>query len=164
MIITSSGIKDGWIDDKYGKYSKHIRHGVPTFSLPLEIHGAPSGTVTFALVLEDKDAIPVCGFSWIHWVVANLTRTSLAENESATATDFVQGTTSFHGKLGNLDRLSASCYGGMGPPDAPHMYELHVFALDCRLDLKKGFYMNELYKAMNGHILAQATLPGYYRN
>lgn len=164
MQVTSHGIQNGVIEDQYGKRGHHFRHGMPTYSLPLEIHDTPAGTVSYAIVIEDKDAIPVCGFSWIHWVVANLTRTSLAENDSATATDYVQGTTSFSGKLGGMDRLAASCYGGMGPPNAPHVYEIHVFALDRLLNLKRGFYLNELYRAMEGHILAQTTLKGLYNN
>ena len=50
----------------------------------------------------------------------------------------------------------------MTPPDQPHTYELHVFALDCLLDLKTGFYLNELYRKMEEHILAQDTLKGLY--
>lgn len=43
------------------------------------------------MVLEDKDAITASGFVWIHWLIANLERTSVQENESLTATDYVQG-------------------------------------------------------------------------
>ena len=165
MNLSSSGIHNGIIDDMYGRRGKLDRsRGTVTYSLPLKITDAPEGTVTYAIVLEDKDAVPVCGFSWIHWLVANLTRTELLANESLTATDYVQGTTSLSGKLGNLDRLAASVYCGMSPPDAPHVYEIHVFALDSRLDLHRGFYMNELYKAMDGHILDHATLKGTYSN
>lgn len=164
MQIKSSGIKDGIIEDKYGKRGEQNGYGIPTYSLPLTIEDAPQGTVSFALVLEDKDAVPVCGFSWIHWLAANIERTTLPENDSLHAADYIQGTNSWSGKLGGVDRAAASFYGGMAPPDAPHIYELHVFALDTRLDLAKGFYMNELYKAMEGHILAQATLKGSYAN
>lgn len=50
----------------------------------------------------------------------------------------------------------------MTPPDQAHTYELHVFALDCLLDLEMGFYLNELYHKMEQHILAQCTLKGIY--
>ena len=33
-----------------------------------------------------------------------------------------------------------------------HTYELHVCALDGLLDLQTGFYLNELYHKMEGHI------------
>lgn len=52
----------------------------------------------------------------------------------------------------------------MAPPDAPHVYEIHVYALDTMLDLKQGFNYNELYHQMDGHILDQATLKGIYKN
>ncbi|MEA4890639.1 MAG: YbhB/YbcL family Raf kinase inhibitor-like protein [Clostridiaceae bacterium] len=165
MKVTSTGIVHGVIADIYGKRGRQFdRQGMPTCSLPLRIEDAPAGTVSFALFLEDKDAVPVCGFSWIHWIAADITRTELLANESQTATDFVQGTNSNSGKLGRQDRLAVSCYGGMSPPDAPHIYELHVYALDTLLHLKKGFYMNELFRAMQGHILAQADIQGSYGN
>lgn len=164
MYITSSGIVNGKIEDKYGKRGEVNGYGMPTYSLPFKVEEAPENTVCFALVLEDKDAVPVCGFSWIHWLAANIKRRELEENDSIHAKDYVQGTNSWSGKLGNGDLLAASFYGGMAPPDAPHLYELHVYALDAQLDLASGFYMNELYKAMDGHILAQATIKGEYAN
>jgi phosphatidylethanolamine-binding protein (PEBP) family uncharacterized protein len=50
------------------------------------------------------------------------------------------------------------------PPDKPHTYEIHIFALDRSLDLQEGFYVNELYKVMEGHVLAHYTLKGIYYN
>ena len=50
------------------------------------------------------------------------------------------------------------------PPDATHLYELHVFALDTKLQLDNGFYLNELYRQMDGHILEQCTIKGTYDN
>lgn len=115
--------------------------------------------MSYALVLEDKDAFPVSGFSWIHWTAANITRTVIKENESQTATDFVQGVNSWiSDQGGNTPEQACSYYGGMAPPNAPHLYELHVYALDTLLDLKPGFYYNELYRQMEGHILDQVTI------
>lgn len=166
MTVTSSGIKGGVIELKYGKHGAHFLKGMPDYSLPLEIHNAPEGTRSFAIFLEDKDAIPVSRFSWIHWVVANLTVPSLEENASASPRGrFVQGVNSWASRLLGDSRLTdaeAARYGGMAPPDATHVYEIHVYALDTVLDLKDGFYANALFKAMKGHILAQYTLEGSY--
>jgi len=41
---------------------------MPTYSIPFEISGAPEGTQSFAVVLEDKDAVTASGFVWIHWL------------------------------------------------------------------------------------------------
>ena len=165
MIVTSTGIIDGVIQDQYGgRGTQFNENGVPTFSLPLKIEEAPERTVSFAVVLEDKDAYPVTGgFAWIHWLAANITRQELKENESQTAHDFIQGCNSWTSIQGNNQSKELSCfYGGMNPPNPAHTYELHVFALDCLLDLETGFYLNELYHKMERHILAQHTLKGIY--
>ena len=167
MNVTSSGIADGVIDAKYGKYGTQFNeNGMPTFSLPFKIENAPENTMSYAVVLEDKDAYPVSGgFAWIHWTAANITRTEIMENESRSAVDFVQGVNSWTSvQGGQQSRELSSYYGGMMPPDAPHVYELHVYALDSVMDLENGFYMNDLYKKMDGHILAQYTLKGIYNN
>lgn len=167
MKVTSTGIVDGVIEARYGgRGTQFNENGVATYSLPFKVEEYPPETVTFALVLEDKDAYPVTGgFVWIHWLAANLTRSELGENESQTATDFVQGVNSWTSIQGNRQSKElSSFYGGMNPPDCPHLYELHVYALDTRLELSNGFYLNELYHRMEGHILAQATLKGRYSN
>ena len=167
MLVTSTGIQNGVIDPKYGKYGQQFNeNGVPTCSLPFAITDAPHGTVSYAIVLEDKDAYPVSGgFAWIHWTAANITRTALLENESQTAADFVQGVNSWTSPQGGQQsKALSSVYGGMAPPDSPHLYELHVYALDTLLPLENGFYMNTLYHQMDGHILDQYTLKGLYHN
>lgn len=165
MKVTSSGITNGVIEDKYGKRGTQFNEAnMPTYSLPIKIQNSPKGTVSYALILEDKDAVPVCGFSWIHWIAANITKTEIEENESILKTNFVQGVNSWCGAITKVDKKLAIGYGGMTPPDKPHIYELHVFALKDKLDLQEGFYMNELYKAMDGYILDQTTLKGCYIN
>lgn len=165
MKVISDGIQEGKILDRFGKRGTQINAaGIVTYSLPFTILDAPQGTVSFAIVLEDKDAIPVTGgFSWIHWTACNITRTEIKENESQTSRDFVQGLNSWTSiQGGNLPKEACCCYGGMGAPDRPHIYELHVFALDRMLDLKEGYWANALYHEMEGHILDQFTLKGQY--
>ncbi|OOF89710.1 phosphatidylethanolamine-binding protein [Rodentibacter ratti] len=163
MIVTSSAIKNGVFEDKYGKRGTEFSpNGMPTYSIPFEIKDAPEGTKSFAVVLEDKDAITASGFVWIHWLIANLERTSVAENESQSATDYVQGANSWASVLGKFELDEASAYGGMAPPNCLHRYELIVYALDSKLDLKPGFRFNDLHFAMQGHILAQAVVMGTY--
>ena len=163
MIVTSSAIKNGTFEDKYGKRGTQFSpNGMPTYSIPFEIQDAPAGTQSFAVVLEDKDAITASGFVWIHWLIANLERTSVKENESQNATDYVQGANSWASTLGKFELDEASAYGGMAPPNCLHRYELIVYALDTKLDLKQGFRFNDLHFAMQGHILDQAVVMGTY--
>lgn len=164
MVITSTGIMSGFIQKQYGGHGTQFNaNNVPSYSLPFKIEKAPENTSSFAFILEDKDAYPVVGFTWIHWLGANLQREEVKENESQTATDFIQGANSWISIQGNQqNREQASYYGGMTPPDKAHTYELHIFALDKTLDLEKGFYLNELYQKMEGHILEEAVLKGIY--
>ncbi len=157
----------GVIQPQYGGHGTQFNeNGIPTYSLPFKVEDAPQGTVSIAIVLEGKDAYPVTGgFAWIHWLAANITRFEIKENESQTAEDFVQGRNSWTSIQGGEQSAELSCYyGGMTPSDKPHIYELHVYALDKMLDLERGFLLNELYCKMDGHILDQFTLKGIYEN
>lgn len=164
--VTSKGVVDGIIEDKYGKRGELNSHGMPIYSLPLEFNNAPEGVVSYAVVLEDKDAFPVSGgFSWIHWTAANITKTEIVENESQTTKDFVQGRNSWTSMQGGEQSVEmSSFYGGMAPPDKPHLYEIHVYALDSMMKLESGFLMNDLYRQMDEHVLAQYTLKATYNN
>lgn len=145
MAVKSSGIVDGVIDPKYG----HSQ-----LSLPLEITGAPEGTVCFALYMDDPDAVPVVGYRFVHWMAANITESSIPEDFSRQAGESaVQGKSDF-GDIG---------YGGPAPPDKDHTYVITVYALDAQLPLSKGFSKDEFTAAVKGHALATATLEGLYK-
>lgn len=159
MQLHSQGIQSGIIDDRFGKRGRFFVHDMPACSLPLLISEAPAHTRCFALVCEDKDAIPVCGHSWIHWLVANLTQTFLPEDAARSGT-LVQGQNSWAKSLG-VEK--SSTYGGMAPPDKDHRYTFTVYALDCMLPLSSGFTKEALLNAMQGHVLEEATLIGIYK-
>lgn len=154
MRVCSTGIHNGIIDDKFGKRGNNFIKKMPSFSLPFTIEEEPEGTVSYAIVLEDEDAIRVVGYSWIHWMAANITQKDIPENFSQTGKGIIQGENSW----------GVNAYGGMTPPDAPHRYDLHVYALDCKLELEGGFGIADLYRAMGEHILDSFTLSGSYSN
>ncbi|MDY3938677.1 MAG: YbhB/YbcL family Raf kinase inhibitor-like protein [Spirochaetia bacterium] len=169
MTVVSSAVgEDGFIADMYG-YNDTERldeAGMPVYSIPFEIKNAPEGTVSFALMMEDKDAFPVSqGFSWIHWTAANIKDTVIPAGAGSQDADFVQGVNSWWSSLGgSRPAEEVSCYGGPAPYDGKvHTYELHVYALDCDLPLENGFLMNELFHSMEGHILASYTLKAKYQ-
>lgn len=155
----------GYLPDSYGKFALEADHYLdhPIRSFPFEIIDAPEDTVSFALTFVDYDAIPVAGFAWIHWTACNIpaTYTKIPDNFSQDADETViQGTNSCSSRFLNIDFDPKLYYRYIGPqpPDQTHDYTLTVYALDCHLDLSEGFYMNELRKAMKGHILDQAVL------
>ncbi len=148
MTIKSKGIVNGTIDDKYGK------RGNIDLSIPLEFSEYPSNTKSFAVIVEDFDAMPVCGHDFIHWLVANLAKPYLEENASLNEHNFIEGKNDFN----------RNNYGGMAPPDRPHYYDITVYALDCFLEIKNGFSYQELKDKMASHVLDSANIKGLYRN
>jgi Raf kinase inhibitor-like YbhB/YbcL family protein len=113
---------------------------------------APTDAKSFALIVDDPDAPHG---TWVHWVVFNIPAgvTKLPEG----TTDFpklgTQGSTSFNGK---------NAYGGPCPPTGTHRYFFKLYALDTVLNLSTGASKSDLEAAMNGHVLAEATLMGRY--
>lgn len=166
MKVTSSAIENGFFPEIYGGNGTVLNeNGVPTYSIPFKIEGAPENTKSYAVVLYDIGAFETTkGFPWIHWVIANLTKEEVMENESQTAKDFVQGVNSWHSIFtGNQSKELSAYYGGMTPPDKVHNYTLKVLALDTTLDLENGFYLNELTAQLKDHVLDTAIIEGRYQ-
>lgn len=124
-------------------------------SPPLEWSDPPANTRSFALIMDDPDA-PVG--VWDHWVLFNIrseTR-SLPEGIPPDA-DLIQG--GRHGR-NSWKRLG---YGGPCPPGGTHRYFFRLYALDTVLELPPGASKENVLKAIEGHILAQAELMGMYQ-
>lgn len=154
MKFESEGIVNGVIADKYGKRGKEKRFGMPILSFPFEIKDAPKGTKSYALVFEDEDSKEVSGIVWIHWLIANLHKTRVEENESEESYDFIQGQNSWH----------ENCYGGPCPPDKPHTYRIAVYALSDNLNLRGNFSKQALEREMSSKILDSIVLKAKYSN
>lgn len=154
MKFISDAIKNGVIADKYGKRGKEIRFGMPTLSIPFEIKDAPVGTKSFAIVFEDPDSEPKYGMIWVHWLIANLHKTKVEENESKTSSEFIQG----------MNTWNENCYGGPSPADNPHKYKISVYALSEDLPLHGNFSKAKLENEMKGKIIDTAVSYGVYSN
>jgi Raf kinase inhibitor-like YbhB/YbcL family protein len=123
-------------------------------SPPLEWSGPPSGTESFALIVDDPDAP---SGTWVHWVIYDLPAETRQLPEDVPAEDRlanggVQGTNSWP-KTG---------YGGPCPPGGTHHYFFKLYALDIMLGAEPGLGKVELLAAMEGHVLTQTQLVGTY--
>lgn len=118
----------------------------------------PAGTQSFALVMDDPDAVKVAGHIWDHWLLFNLPASARALAEGVPAQDELpDGGRHGQNSFGKLN------YGGPCPPSGPaHTYRFVLYAVDRALDLKPGVVKSDLLKALEGHILAQAELDGRY--
>jgi Raf kinase inhibitor-like YbhB/YbcL family protein len=131
-------------------------HG-PNASPALQWTGAPAGTKSFALILDDYEARYDDGF--IHWVAYNIpaTATSLPENAGAGEPDIAGG-----GRNAYNDFLRRR-YDGPCPPEGPaHKYRFTVYALDLPSidDAGTPLTWRKLRAIMKGHVLGQASLTG----
>ncbi|MCI8646624.1 MAG: YbhB/YbcL family Raf kinase inhibitor-like protein [Firmicutes bacterium] len=163
--LTSQGIQNHRIAPKYGCHGDCME-GVPQLSIPLAWSGFPENTVSFALVFQDYDNIPEEGFSWIHWLAADIpcTQTRLPEDASRRNHSLIQGRNSWMAPFPPYKKeKSITDYYGGPAPEQPHNYEFRLFALDRYLHLKPGFYYNQLLSEMKGHILDEAVLSAIYK-
>ena len=155
MVLSSDGIIDGVIADKYGMRGDQKEGQTPTLSIPLSIENAPTGTVCYAVSMMDPDSKPLCGYEWTHWLAVNIVTTDLPEDASICMKAEMTQCMNDFGSIG---------YGGPTPPDKPHTYVITVFALDCMIDLADGFSKDEFGAALSGHVLAEAQIKGSYAN
>jgi Raf kinase inhibitor-like YbhB/YbcL family protein len=122
----------------------------PDVSPPLAITGAPEGTKSLALLVDDPDA--VVG-TWVHWLVWNIDPSVALTDEGAVPRGGIEGVTS-SGRPG---------WHGPCPPSGTHRYFFKIFALDVTLDLPASAGASEFERAINGHVLDKAGLLGNYR-
>mgnify|MGYP002479202699 CR=1 FL=1 len=143
--------------------------GVPVVSFPFYVDDMRPDVHWLHWQLVDPDAIPVCGFEWIHWAVANVPVDALMYdfNDShalAIPADFsrtlpsmipeaLQGRTSHAGALvGDVNPAVIMRYNGPTPPDRDHEYLLDVWGTaDPLPGLGQGFWLNALYHAIRDY-------------
>ncbi|WP_026883447.1 YbhB/YbcL family Raf kinase inhibitor-like protein [Clostridium akagii] len=156
--------ENGYLPNKYSKFAgeNYEYKGNPCVSFPIEFTDVSDKVKSIALTFLDHDAIPVCGFTWIHWLACNIPPTirTLPKNISVDNTlNVLQGQNSFASPfIGETDHIITNRYIGPTPPDKDHEYTLKVYGLDKKLDLNEGYFMNDFYKLINGHIVESAEL------
>ncbi len=118
--------------------------------------GAPESTQSFALIVDDPDAPDPLNpkMTYVHWVLFNIPPnvTNLPEGVSVLPNGTREG----------LNDQKKTGYTGPCPPIGTHRYYHKLYALGTMLDIPGTPTKDDLLKAMEGHILGQATLMGTY--
>ncbi|MEZ4336559.1 MAG: YbhB/YbcL family Raf kinase inhibitor-like protein [Sandaracinaceae bacterium] len=120
----------------------------PGVSVPLAWTGAPAGTMSFALLMDDPDA-----FGFDHWVLFDVPASTAALAMGEVPSGALEGVNGF-GRSG---------YAGPCPPSGTgtHHYRFRLFALEvASLGLAAGASLASVEAATDGHVLAEATLTG----
>lgn len=120
--------------------------------------GAPPGTKSFVLIVDDPDAPDPKApkIVWVHWVVYNLPAdtTGLAEGAGAKPPPA--------GAENAWNDFKRTTYGGPCPPIGRHRYFFRLYALDTLLGALTKPAKPSVEAAMKGHVLAEAVLMGTY--
>jgi Raf kinase inhibitor-like YbhB/YbcL family protein len=112
----------------------------------LILENIPGDTKSLALIMDDTDSP---NGEFVHWVMWNMSvTTKIIENKAV-------------GTVGKNSHGENKYYGPC-PPNGMHTYHFKVYALNSVLELSENAGKAELLKAMEGHILEQATLKGRY--
>jgi hypothetical protein len=129
-----------------------------SISPPLSWSGAPSGTKSYALIIDDPDAPDPAKpeHTFVHWVIYDIPATvnSLAENATE---ELPSGA-----RQGSNDRGDPS-YTGPCPPIGRHRYFHKLYALDVVLPDLHNPNKAQLEAAMKGHVLGETQLIGTYQ-
>ena len=149
FILSSDAFKNGtYIPKKYTCDGENI-------SPPLKWRNAPSGVISYVLIMYDPDA-PRGTF--YHWLLYNIPANvnELPENIEK------RGNTPYG--LQGLNDFKQIGYGGpCSPPGETHRYIFLLLALDTKLNLEPGVTIGELLKHVRGHVIAYAKLVGLYK-
>lgn len=127
-------------------------------SPPLAWSGAPPGTKSFALIVDDPDAPDPAApkTTWVHWLLYNIPASASGLPANASAGKLPPGARE------GVNDWNRTGYGGPSPPIGRHRYFHKLYALDEVLPALERADKAALEKAMNTHIIAQATLVGTY--
>jgi Raf kinase inhibitor-like YbhB/YbcL family protein len=117
-------------------------------SPPLAWTAPPDGTVALALCVADPDAGRYPLTHWLAWGLA-VGAGRLGEGEAAP-------------REGRNDFGAPGYRGPCPPPGAEHRYVFALHALDAEPVLGPGDRRLGFDRAIDGHVLASATLTGLY--
>jgi Raf kinase inhibitor-like YbhB/YbcL family protein len=128
-------------------------------SVPLAWSDVPAGTRSLALIVDDPDAPDPAApkMTWVHWVLYNLPASTSHLDQGIAPSQLPAGT------LQGKNDWKRTGYGGPCPPIGRHRYFHKLYALDALLPDLKQPTKDQLLKAMQGHVLAQAELMGTYQ-
>jgi len=121
----------------------------PNINPPLIFSELPDGVKSFVFILEDVDAKPT---PWTHWMLFNIPDHVLEIQENSIPKNSIEGLANNHS------------FGYEGPCpkyfSGTHHYWFRLYALNKKLDLPAASERSEVWQAMQGYIIGEASLLG----
>ncbi len=157
-LLSDSVENDATLDSKYAYNSNSSASARLNISPHLRWGVVPSGTVSYAIIMDDISAGQ--GNGWIHWNVFNIPKN---------VTSFEEGWSSTHGNA-NSDGIQQNTAQGNGvpvnqyvgpwPPSDTHTYQIKIYALNIGiLENNIGTQNTVSFESTHGtNILGSTTL------
>ena len=117
--------------------------------------GAPEGTKSFVLIVDDPDAPDPKApkMTYVHWVLYDI---------PASVSGIPRGGKTPSGARDGKNDWKKTGYGGPCPPIGRHRYFFKLYALDAMLGDLNAPTKADVLKKIEGHVLEQAELIGTY--
>jgi Raf kinase inhibitor-like YbhB/YbcL family protein len=128
LFVTSEAFSQDLLPQRYTCQGDRINP-------PLNWSGAPAGTKSFALVVDDSSA-PITPF--IYWLVFDIGPGTTDIQEAALPTGARQA----------MNSAGSASYDAPCPSGHPHMYRFTVYALDSWLNLPNGSALPKVLAAI----------------
>lgn len=119
-------------------------------SPPLFWQNPPDNTQSFVLIVDDVDAP---AGDWVHWLLFNIPADIWILSEAAEVPK---------GALSGQNSWGQTGYRGPCPPGGKHHYFFKLYALDTILNLKSDATRQDVFDAMDNHVLETSELIGIY--
>jgi len=117
----------------------------------LVFENVPANTKSLALIMDDPDA-PAGTFD--HWLIFDI---------PPSVKEIKEGTTPAGAVMGKNSAGRTNYVPPYPPAGNPHRYVFNLYALDKTLFLMEGDDKFRIMSAMEGHIIAHATLIGLHK-
>ncbi len=125
-------------------------------SVPLKWSGAPDGTKSFAIVMDDPDA-PIGVFT--HWIIFDIPADQNSLEEGVPRVPVLEN----GAKQGTNDFGRIGYNGPMPPPGKVHHYHIKIYALDFVPNISPGIRAKALFTAIKGHVIAEGETVGLFK-
>lgn len=158
-------LDNGFIPDKFSKYSNVKVSDQPIISFPIKLEDVPEETKAVAISLIDYDAVPRTGFPFIHWLATDIPVTNEIPEDFSRNFSGPQGKNAWYSRFYDLnDEYVINHYAGPTPPDKPHNYTLTVYALNEITGLENGFFYNQFLNSINEKVIESTQIKLQARN
>lgn len=160
------------IPDQFGTNAnaQDLTSDINQHSFPFNVSNLASETHYLAWTLIDYDTVPLIGFAWIHWQLANYPVTYnevKIEADLSLRVNYPQGKNSLSSivqrirkPFWNLKSTHESLevhYQGPRPRSGIHHYRLTVYGLRHPLVIQKGFYQSDLMNQLDSSIVTETV-------